>query len=94
MSDYVGHGLNADQELDDYVRCARCGFYCKLSRDMRARRGSHAGWGLRYERVYIETTIVSEPSFDDTVASSRPRITTEEGIAIFTEDGQTLITEG
>lgn len=94
MSDYVGHGLNADERLDDYVSCQRCGFQCKLSRDIRSRRGSRLGWGLRYERIYLETTITSEPNLDDTVVAARPRITTEEGIAIFTEDGNTLVTEG
>lgn len=92
-SDYIGTGLNADVRLDDFVRCARCGFICKTSRDLRAHYGSRLGWGLRYERIYVDTTITTEAVIDDTAPSVRPRITTESGIAIGTEDGDTLITE-
>lgn len=47
-SDAVYHGLNFDKEQDRYVRCARCGFPCKLDRDISAPNGSRAGWGINY----------------------------------------------
>ena len=46
-SSNVNYGLNADRELDDYVRCARCGFPCRLSRDTQAQDGSKIGWGIK-----------------------------------------------
>lgn len=92
-SDNYNTGLNSDVRIEDYVRCARCNFICKLSRDSHAYYNSRLGWGLVYERQYTDTTIVSIAVIDDTAPSVRPRITTEDGIAIFTEDGDTLITE-
>jgi len=45
-SDAVYHGLNFDVESDEFVRCARCGFPCKLERDVQAPDGSRIGWGI------------------------------------------------
>ena len=50
-SDAVTSGRNADKELDDYVRCERCGFPCRLSRDQRGSNGSRQGWGIAYTAV-------------------------------------------
>jgi len=45
-SDAVYHGINFDKESDKFVRCARCGFPCKIERDIRAPEGSRVGWGI------------------------------------------------
>lgn len=90
-SDAVGYGRNADILLDNYVKCARCGFTCNLDRDVRAPYGSRAGWGLRYERIYVDTFIASADVSDSTVTiGSGSAITTETGISFVTEDGQVL----
>lgn len=62
---------------------------------MRAPYGSRVGWGLIYERIYVDTIIASATVADSvsTVVSTSARITTEEGVAIVTEDGQTIIEE-
>lgn len=59
-SDAVYHGRNAEySKYDDrrYVRCSRCGFICNLDRDDHLPRGSHAGWGLKFDRAFTQTTI-------------------------------------
>lgn len=95
-SDAVGYGRNADVIPDRYVRCSRCGFVCDLTRDVRAPYGSRAGWGLRYVRLYTDTTISGAVVADsnDTAIPPGVRITTESGFIITTEDGRELITEG
>lgn len=45
-SDAVYRGRNFDKESDEFVRCARCGFICKVERDIQAPRGSRTGWGI------------------------------------------------
>lgn len=94
-SDAVYYGRNVDIELDDYVRCARCGFPCKLSRDQHAPRGSRLGWGIRYDGAYLDVTFEGGAIIDigTTPGSSTQGITTEEGIVLTTEDGQILIPE-
>jgi hypothetical protein len=92
--DETGSGLNSDTEQHDYVRCARCGFPCRLSRDSHFPIGSRAGWGIKYVRFFIETTIPSADVSDSpTVTPAISGILTEEGLEILTEDGQTLIIE-
>lgn len=76
-----------------YVRCSRCGFPCNLDRDLTSHPGGYEGWGIVYVQQYIETTIVTNPVIAGSTSFSRPRITTEQGIALFTEDGNTIITE-
>lgn len=54
-SDAIYHGRNADKETDRYKRCNRCGFICKIDRDISAPEGSHVGWGITntsYDVVY------------------------------------------
>lgn len=95
-SDYIGTGINSDIRLDDYVRCSRCGFINKLSRDIRARRGSRAGWGMIYVRQYKDTIIESAIVLDsDTTPTTPPtnRIVLETGETFFTEDGQAMVLE-
>ena len=62
-SDRVYFGLNADPHSaypdDRHVRCSRCGFISHLDRDVRGHDGDKSGWGLTYERSYLETTIVN-----------------------------------
>lgn len=88
-NDAIYRGLNADTKREDYVRCARCGFPCKLSRDVHMPWGSRGGWGLIYERVYIDTTIITSPSSEDLTASP-VYITTESGVVLTDETGQPL----
>jgi hypothetical protein len=90
--DEVGSGLNIDTEDHDRVRCARCGFPCVLSRDSHFPEGSRAGWGLRYDRFYIETTITGT-AIDETPSPVTTGIYTEDGIPILTEDGQFILPE-
>ena len=53
-SDAVYHGDHAETNgNDDFVRCARCGFPCKLDRDLRASEGSKIGWGISYDAFPI-----------------------------------------
>jgi len=93
--DESGYGRNIDSENHDRVRCARCGFPCVLSRDSHANPGSRLGWGLRYVREYLETTIASATVIDVPDAGVTPgAIITEDGLEIITEDGQTIIPEG
>ena len=56
-SDAVYHGRNVDKESDRYVRCSRCGFLCKIGRDISAPEGSKVGWGITntsYDVVHTE----------------------------------------
>ena len=99
--DETGSGLNFDTEDHDRVRCARCGFPCVLSRDIHFPWGSYAGWGIKYVRLFKDTTIASVeveelyigPSGPATPTVPAGAITTEDGIEITTEDGQTIIVE-
>jgi len=52
-SDAVYYGRNYELELDDYKRCDRCGFICKLSRDMSSKDGSRLGWGISSTEIGI-----------------------------------------
>ena len=55
-SDAVYHGDHAETKGDDdFVRCARCGFPCKLDRDKQSHDGSKIGWGVNYEAQPIVT---------------------------------------
>lgn len=94
-SDSIRWGRNAEPVRDDYTRCARCGFPCKLSRDMHAREGSRIGWGIRYERLYLDVTIVGDQIQDigTTPDTNTEGILTEDGFIIITEDGQRLVIE-
>ena len=48
-SDANYHGDHAETNgSDDFVRCARCGFPCKLDRDIQGSEGSRIGWGINY----------------------------------------------
>lgn len=94
-SDAVSYGRNSDIIPDNYVRCSRCGFVCDLNRDSQAPYGSRAGWGLRYERIYVDTTITAAAvtETNDSASSPGTRITTETGVVIQTEDGKDIIIE-
>ena len=53
-SEAVHHGLNFDvgtHRDEKHVRCARCGFICNTDRDMKGRRGSKEGWGIKYTKT-------------------------------------------
>ena len=92
--DESGSGLNADYEDHDRVRCARCGFPCVLSRDIHFPYGSYAGWGIKYVRMFTETTIEPAPVTEEEVDTAvTGAIMTEDGFEILTEDGQTIIVE-
>ena len=69
-SDDVYHGRNASPEQDDYVRCSRCGFYCRLSRDNRAPEGSRAGWGITNTSFECVGKTYNEPTVNYDEGSS------------------------
>ena len=89
--DETGYGLNSDPNPHDYRRCGRCGFVCRLSRDLHLPRGSRAGWGTSFVRFYkdifISAATVTETTFGLPAVSA---ILTEDGMEIITEDGQIL----
>jgi hypothetical protein len=91
--DEVGAGVNIDTERHDYIRCARCGWMCLESRDSHFPEGSRVGWGMRYERNYIETTIASATISEVPGTVTEGAILTEEGLQILTEDGTVIIEE-
>jgi hypothetical protein len=88
--DELGYGLNIDTERHDYVRCARCGWMCLESRDSHFPEGSRAGWGMKYERIFTETTLTPptvQEIIDETASQA---ILTESGFELLTEDGDII----
>jgi hypothetical protein len=56
-SEAVYHGDHFEPRgSDEFVRCSRCGFPCKLDRDMQGSEGSKLGWGITYTAFPIVTT--------------------------------------
>ena len=51
-SDNIQYGENQDDKDEDtYVRCGRCGWPCKISRERRSNKHSREGWGITYTMV-------------------------------------------
>jgi hypothetical protein len=61
----VYHGDHAETSgADEFVRCARCGFPCKLDRDKQGHEGSKIGWGINYTEYPIVTATYDSSDLD------------------------------
>jgi hypothetical protein len=90
-SDEIYRGLNASPIDDRFVRCARCGFPCKLDRDVRAALGSKMGWAIRYIVSYTETIISSViTDQDEGGGETTPPVSTVDGVTFLDEQLQFL----
>jgi hypothetical protein len=63
-SDAVYHGRNFDRESDRYKRCSRCGFPCKIDRDVSAPEGSKIGWGITNTSYDVCYKIYNDPTIN------------------------------
>jgi len=65
------HGRNAEYESDDFVRCSRCGFPCRLDRDIQGSEGSKVGLGITNK--LINNYDSSDTLYDPIVTSGCPQ---------------------